>query len=286
MKVLICGHRSYAARNFVEKLEEAGHEVWCFSRGELKEKGRVITGPVVEMDSNPFLKDKQMDVVVNFILLDGKSIEENIEYIDALCRWCRQVGVKRIVQMSSISVLPNQEVFISEKTPIDIHPELKGGYGMIKIAIDNRLLEWEKTSSIPVVMMRPGFITAKDKKNALAGIAKLLPGGFAVLMGNSKSTLPLIDRDVLQLGLKNAIESDNPLKVYLMVEKGVNTKQAYLKTLVPYATVIPLPKGMVMFFAHILKVIGVFDERKLQMVAGQFKVQYFDTEKTFHKIHG
>lgn len=285
MKILICGHRSYAARTFKEKLEKAGHEVWCFSRGEILEEGNVITGPVLEMDKNPYLKVVTVDVVVNFILLDGQSVDDNLKYIDALCRWCEHAGVKRIVHMSSISVLPNSVSQINEDTPIDVHPELKGNYGAVKVAVDNQLLRWEKMSGIPVVLVRPGFITAQDKKNALAGIAKLLPGGFAALMGNRKSTLPVIDRDELHRGLQNAIETEEPLKVYLMVEKGDNTKIGYLRTLAPKVKVIALPKGMVMFAAHLLKAIGLFDERKVQMVAGLFKVQHFDTERTLCKIN-
>lgn len=286
MKVLICGHRSYAARNFKDKLEKAGHEVWCFSRGTVKESYHVVTGSVMEMDKNPFLKAISIDIVVNFILLDGQPVEDNLKYIDALCKWCELVGVKRLVHMSSISVLPNSVSQVNEETPIDSNPELKGKYGAVKVAVDNKLLQWEKQSGIQVVLVRPGFITARDKKNALAGIAKILPGGFAVLMGNAKSTLPLIDRDELQRGLQNAIEAEMPLKVYLMVGNGDNTKVGYLRTLVPTVKVIALPKGMVMFVAHLLKTIGLFDERKVQMVAGLFKIQHFNTERTFHKING
>ena len=285
MKILICGHRSYAARNFKEKLENAGHEVWCFSRGNVMVDNHVITGPVMEMDKNPYLKGISVEVVINFILLDGQSVDDNLKYIDALCKWCKQTGVKRLVHMSSISVLSNSVCQVDEDTPIDSYPELKGKYGALKVAVDNKLLHWGKLSGIQVVLARPGFITAQDKKNALAGIAKMLPGGLAILMGNRKSTLPVIDRDELQRGLQNAIEAENPLKVYLMVEAGDHTKIEYLRTLAPKVKVIALPKGIVIFVAHLLKVIGVFDDRKVQMVAGLFKVQHFNAERTFCKIN-
>lgn len=284
MKILVCGHRAYAARNFVRKLEKAGHEVWCFSRGGTAANGHVITGPVIEMDKNPFLGRLSVEVVVNFILLEDRSIDENIRYIDSICRWCEQVGVKRFVHISSISVLPNSTNLITEDTPIDDHPELKGVYGAVKIAIDNRLLQWELSSHIQVVLVRPGFITAKDKKDTLVGIAKVLPFRFAVLLGNSKSTLPIIDRNVFQSGLKNAIETDNPLKVYLLVQNGVNTKKDYLKTVIPNVKVLPLPKGLVISVTHFLKRIGIIDERKSKMTESLFKVQHFDAKKTSQKI--
>ena len=286
MKILICGHRSYAARNFARRLECSGHTVWGFSRGSVKQENNVITGPVTEMDKNPYLKDLEVDVVINFILLDGQSVEENLKYIDALCHWCESADVKRIIHMSSISVLPNETKLITEETPIDAHPELKGKYGALKVAIDNRLMEWASTHiSIKVIMFRPGFITAEDKKNALAGIAIILPGGFAVLMGDNKSTLPIVDRDELQTGLQNAIEDEISLDVYLMVSEGDNTKRSYLKAFAPKAKVIPLPKSLIMFIAGILKTIGIFDERKFCIVKGLFKVQKFNACKTYNKIY-
>lgn len=276
MKILICGHRAYAARNLVKKLEAAGHEVYCFSRGDIKMDGNVVTGPVAEIDKNPLLEGLKADVVVNFILLDGQPVEDNLRYVDALCRWCEQEGVKSLVHMSSISALPNEAEVITEDTPVDAHPELKGSYGAVKVVVDNRLIAWaEDHKETKLIMVRPGFITAPDKKNALAGIAKMLPFGFAVLMGDNQSTLPLCERDHLQTALQHAIESENPRKVYLLVEEGESTKRSYLLQVVPNAKVIPLPKGLVMLAAKTLKTIGVFDEKKYQMVAGQFKVQKF-----------
>lgn len=284
MKILICGHRSYAARNFKEKLEKSGHEVWCFSRGNTCINGRVVSGPVMELDKNPFLTGISIDVVVNFILLDNQSVEDNLKYVDALCKWCEREGVKRLVNMSSISVLPNSAENIDEETPIDTRPELKGNYGAVKIAVDTKLQEWGKTSSVKVIFVRSGFITAEDKKDALAGIAKVLPGGIALLMGNSKSTLPLVNRNNLQRGLQNAVENANPLSVYLMVDNGISTKKEYLQSLIPNVRIITLPKRLVMWSARVLQVLGVFDERKVQMVAGLFKVQHFNANKTLHKI--
>lgn len=285
MRVLICGHRAYAARNFESKLKERRHTTFCFSRGDIGKKENVVTGPVAEIDNNPFLKGEDIDAVVNFIILDGKSVDDNLAYIQSLCRFCETNHVKRLIHMSSISALPNNADMITEDTPDDNHPEFKGAYGALKIAIDNYLLDWTKNQeTTKLILFRPGFITATDKKNALAGIAKMLPGNIAILMGNRESTLPIIQRDALQKGLINAIETTAPLDVYLMVERGNHTKEEYLHSINPKAKVVPLPKWLVLMTARLLKAIRIFDERKLQMVTGQFKVQRFDATKTYKKI--
>lgn len=283
MKILICGHRAYAARGLAERLQKAGHEVLCFSRGDEKKDGNVVTGNVLEVDKNKYLKEEKIDVVINFILIEGATEEDNLKYTEALCNLTEKTSVKKFIHMSSISCYPNDAEFITEETPIDAHPELKGGYGAVKVSIDNYLME--RKMAAKVIFMRPGFITAPDKKNALAGIAKMLPSGFAVLMGNKQSTLPVVERDMLHKAMLSAIEDENPLDVYLLVGGDINTKVEYLKTVAPNVKAIGLPKCLVLLAANILKAVHVFDERKKQMVAGLFKVQKFDCTITNNKIN-
>ena len=282
MKILICGHRAYAAKGLVCMLEDRGHDVLCFSRGELRKENNIITGNVLEVGDNRYLTDEHIDVIVNFILLDGESVHKNIEYASSLCKLARKVGANRIIHMSSVSCYANECDYINENTRIDEHPEFKGHYGMIKIMVDNYLLSHADTFKI--VMMRPGFITAKDKKNSLAGIAKVLPVGFAVLMGDRKSTLPTINRSDLHRAIVSAAEDENPLNVYLLVDEGNNTKLDYLKSVNGKVKVISLNKGLVMFAAMMLKIVHVFDEKKYKMVAGLFKVQQFESKRTWQKV--
>lgn len=282
MKILICGHRAYAARGLGKLLKANRYDVLCFSRSKdgkdraaIESTGdKVILGNVLEVDGNQYLLSEKIDVIINFILMEGASEEDNLKYVRALCRLANKVGAQKLIHMSSISSYANDEKLITESTPIDSHPEWKGCYGAIKVKVDNLLLECKMNTR--VVMMRPGFITAPDKKNALAGIAKILPGGFALLMGNKKSTLPLCKRDDLHQAMLDAIESKNPKPVYVLVGNGEGTKYSYLKQTLPEVKVIKLPKFPVVGFAWMLKVIKVFDERKYQMVKGLFKVQKFN----------
>lgn len=90
--ILICGHRAYAARGLKKELEKAGHNVFEYSRGDIARKDNTITGPVLDIDKNPLLTEN-IDVVINFIILQQKSLDENIAYIDALLRFCTAKGV-------------------------------------------------------------------------------------------------------------------------------------------------------------------------------------------------
>lgn len=283
MNILICGHRAYAARNLEERLKQAGYTVICFSRGEVKRENNVVTGLVTEIDTNPLLPN-EIDVVINFILLKNGTFKDNLAYIEALCRFCEKRKVKRLIHLSSISSYPNDTELITEDTEIDHNYRLKGNYGAQKVLIDKYLIKQRDEKGLPLVFLRPGFITAPDHPNPIGGIAKILPNGFTLLIGNNQSSLPIVSRDEMQYGLQKAIEDIYPLPVYLLVREGNYTKADYVKTLFPDTIVIPLPKYIVVGLAQLLKALYIFDERKFQMVKGQFKVNKLNAEKTYKKI--
>lgn len=281
-KILLCGHRAYAARELAEKLREKGHDIYGFSRGEKMRNGNIITGQVTEMDKNELLP-KDIDCIINFILLDSQSKEINEAYIDALCRYSKAKHIKKLIQISSISVYPNNAEVIRESTPIDTDYEKKGYYGTIKCVVDMRLMSKIQGSNINLVFVRPGFITAADKKNSLAGIAINLPCHMAVLIGNKKSTLPIVQRDDFQKALINIVDDKNPLPIYLLVAKGNHTKLEYFKSL-SNRYILALPTKLVMLIAGVLKALHLFDDRKYCIVKGIFKMNKFDATQTYEKI--
>lgn len=280
--ILICGHRAYAARGLKSVLEKQGHTVLEFSRGEMKREGNTVTGSVVEIDKNPLFKE-DVDVVINFILLQNGSVEENENYIMALLQFCERHSVKRLVQISSISSYPNDAPLIKEDTPIDKHVELKGGYGIIKTAADN-LLEKEKDAEpFDIVFVRPGYIVASDNPHPFKGIAKFFGSKLAVLIGDKKATLPCIHRDMFHQCLAEIAIQDMPLCVYLLVEKNSSTKYSYFRSQ-SRAIVIPLPRWVFFLAADIAKSLHVFKKRHVCMVKGAFKVNRFDNSLTRNKL--
>lgn len=280
--ILICGHRAYAARGLKGALESQGHTVLEFSRGEVKREGNTVIGPVAEMDRNPLLKET-VDVVINFILLQNGTVEENEEYVKALLRFCKSHFIKRLIQISSISSYPNDARLINEDTPIEKNVELKGAYGVIKAAVDNLLERERKASPFDIVFVRPGYIVASDNPHPFKGIAKFFSSKLAVLIGDKKATLPCIRREVLHLCLAEIAIQNNPLQVYLLIEGNDNTKYSYFRTQ-SKATVIPLPRWLFFLGADIAKALHVFKERHVCMVKGAFKVNKFDNTLTKSKL--
>lgn len=281
-RILICGHRAYAARGLKKVLEKQGHMVMEFSRGEVKREGNIITGPVLEMDKNPLFTEV-IDVVVNFILLQQGTAKENEDYMVALLNFCKLHSVKRLIQISSISSYPNDAPLIKEDTPTEKRVELKGGYGIIKAAAD-KLLEMNK-NKVPfdIIFVRPGYIVAPDNPHPYKGIAKFFGTKCAVLIGDKKATLPCINRDVLHECLAEISVQENPLDVYLLVEGEGGTKYSYFRTQ-SKAFVVPLPRWLFFFMADVAKMLHIFKERHVCMVKGAFKVNRFDNTLTKKRL--
>lgn len=272
--VLLCGHRAYAARGLAELLQGAGYRVLCFSRGAEKRNGNVVTGNVLNVGKNPYLCEERIDIVINFIMLKDGSAEDNISYISALCQLAVNKHVERFVHLSSISSYPNDVKVITDETEMDCNANLKGGYGARKVVVDAYLMQQRDSANLPVILIRPGFITAADHPNPLAGIVKVLFGNVAILMGDSNSTLPLISRDEMHRNLLRVLEIQHPRNVYVLVSDGKSTKATYAKSVNANLKLIGLPQRLVTGIAIILKVLHLLDERKLQMIRGQFKVQH------------
>ena len=281
--ILICGHRSYASRGLKNLLETKGHNVLCFSRGEQKRDGDVITGPVKELDKNPFFDDK-VDIVINFILLQKESAEENVAYIDSLLRFCKAKRVTRLIQISSISSYPNDASFINENTPVESDLNKKGEYGLIKSAVDRRLEDAKHNCCLDIIFARPGYIVADDNPHPFKGIAKHFGGKFAILLGNKRSTLPCIKRNSLHSCLEEIALQDNPLPVYLLIEGDNTTKYAYFKTL-SKSIVLTLPKWCFVFAANVAKSLHLISDKTASGIKGVFKEQKFNNSITKSKLH-
>lgn len=278
-KILICGHRSFVASGLAEKIQQAGFEVESFSRGKEEKEGSNITGDVFAMDGNPYLA-KRYDAVINFIIIKDQSVEENLRFAEALHRFCQKNEVGRLYQISSISTYSNRAAYIDETSDIEKDYTLKGGYASVKIAVDHFLMEQERSYELSFI--RPGFIVSGEKQVSLAGIVKSM-GPIGLLLGNEKTALPLIEKDVLHEAIIRILQSEKKLPVYLLFENMRGTKADFAKRYYGKKT-IGLPKGLTMFAAKMVKMLGVFKARHMEQIVGLFKETFFDASETEYTL--
>jgi nucleoside-diphosphate-sugar epimerase len=273
-KILICGERSFVASGFSTKLEKANIQFDCFSRGALKRQGNQVSGDVFEMSSNTYLD--AYETVVNFIHVKDGKIVDNINYIKELLKFCQEKKVKNLIHISSISVYPSQATYVNEFSAIESNSSLKGGYGGIKLAVDQYLLD-HRFKNIQISFVRPGFIYEKNHPISKAGIL-LSVFGMKVLLGNKRTTLQLIDKSRVHDALIRIVLDTEKKDVYLLLDhKSKNgTKYNFAKQQWG-GRIITLPWYPIFHLAKLLKALKVINEPSFSKVLGLFKNTKFDS---------
>lgn len=276
-KVLICGHRSFVATGLSKFLTINNLENDCFSRGITERKDNIITGDVMNMKDNIYLDT--YDTVINFIILKNESVEKNIEYIKSLLEFCKLKRVKHLIQISSISVYPNECKYINEESEIEEDYHNKGGYASIKVAVDHYLME-NKIEGLNVSFVRPGYIYTKNQEASKAGIL-VSKFGFNVLLGDNKTSLPLICREKLHETLLKIINSNKKENVYLVLNSNKEEGTKYNFVIQQWnVKPICLSYNFFISIAKLLKAIGIFKNKHYLKVVGLFKRTWFDAHKT------
>ena len=278
-KILVCGHRSFVATGLAEKIAKAGFEVHTFTRGTEKRESNAISGDVYRMDENPFLAD-EYDAVINFIIIKDSTVEENLKFAASLHRFCEKNGVQRLYQISSISAYPNLAHYVDETSEIEKDYTLKGGYASVKVAVDHYLMEQEHRYELSFI--RPGFIVCGGQQMSLAGIVKPM-GPIGLLLGNRKTALPLIERDVLHTAIIRILQAEKKQGVYLLLENMRGTKHDFAKRYYGRRTIC-MPKSLTMLAAKILKAVGAFKARHISQIEGLFKDTFFDASETEYTL--
>ena len=265
-KILICGHRSFVATGLINKFKTAGIDFDCFSRGKEERNGNVVTGDVFLMHQNSELSENY-DTVVNYILLKGKSVEENIQYCQSLLQFCKDKHVKNLIQISSISVYPNESLEVDETSAIEEDYHNKGGYASIKVAVDHYLME-HPIGGLQVSFVRPGYIYTKNQDISKAGIL-VSKFGLNILLGDKRTTLPLICREKIHEALLRIIQTDKKESVYLLLNKDKEEGTKYnFVTRQWNVKPICLPYFFLMIIAKGLKSIGIAKQHHYLKVVG------------------
>lgn len=218
VKVLVCGHRSFAAKGLISALRRAGHEVVAFSRGPVAQHPEdfpdapavpVVTGPVEAMFENPHLATGEFDAVVNYILLKDDGVDKNLAFIASLLRFCREQPVRpvqHLVHISSISSYKASVRLVDESAEIETVPERKGSYGSLKVATDLYLLQHAQPE-MKLSLIRPGFVLGVGLVNPIVGTAARLPWNKLIVIGNGKSIIPMTTRELVNEAVARVVSS-------------------------------------------------------------------------------
>jgi len=228
-RVLICGHRAFAARGLRDVLGAAGHHVTEFSRGPAGRQGSVVTGPVEELHENPFL-DPSYDTVINYIVLKGETVERNLEYLASLAALCRARSVQHLIHISSMSLYEDMERLVREESPAKTDPARSGPYAALKVAAD-LYLERNLPAPARLSLVRPAFVIGEGLTDSTGSTAFPLSREILALLGRPGRQRPLICRAVMNEALARLVGGPpaGSLEILLFVDPRSPTCEEYLE---------------------------------------------------------
>lgn len=282
MKVLIIGSSSYASKGLPKLLAEENFEVFCFNRGKVSDvcpNTTNITGSVWDLLQHKDLNQK-FDIVINYILLKGQSIADNLNFIDLILNFCKSRGVKTLIHISTISVYPNNAIHVDENSPIEYNLESKGAYSALKTAADIRLLESQGANNqFKILFVRPGFILDLGIAPSHAGIIFPIINKLGILLGDKNTVLPIIYRDDLNNAILSILNRGIQQNVLILTSSVHSTKYAVAKEYFNYNLIL-LPKKLVLLTACLFFDLKILNLPQYNQIRGLFKVTNFDNSKT------
>ena len=194
-RILLCGHRSFAAQGLAPLLEGEGHEVTCFSRGESGKGGSFVTGPVNELHFNRLL-GPAYDTVINYIVLRHESVEHNLDYLHALLETCRHCAVQHLIHISSVSAYRDDVSLYTEDAPAKVDLKHSGSYATLKMAADQYFMR-HLPQTVKLSLVRPAFVVGENLPDPIGSVGWPLGSGKILVLGDASRIRPVVCRDVL-----------------------------------------------------------------------------------------
>ena len=233
MKIGITGATGFIGGRLLRKLLSDGHQVKCLVRDKQKAKtieklgAEVYFGDLSNLDT---LKDfpEGCDYIFHIAALVsdwGKKYDffkSNVQATKELLEASKKHSVKRFIFMSSSTVVWNSSFFkihnledINELYPC---PEKYNDYyNESKSAAEKLVMEYNRTSDLETVVLRPSNVWGAGDTVILPRIASAAKKRFLIPMGSGKNNITPCHVDNLVHGMLLAMTNENaPGKVYFL----------------------------------------------------------------------
>ncbi len=185
---------------------------------------------------------------------------------------CLRYGIKRLVYVSSLSVLDHaghrRNAPVTESSPIEPHPELRGSYSQTKLIAENLVLDAIQNRGLPAVILRPGQIFGPGTENATPSGVIALAGRW-IVMGSGSLRLNLVYvEDVIDALLLAATRPDVCGQIFHLVDHETLTQREHVdvcRRRSPSLRVSYVPKGVLYTMAMGVEILGRLLRRQVPL---------------------
>jgi len=237
-KILLTGSNGFLGGKLLKRLLEKGEPLRLLVRRPTKEFDGNPNVHLVYGDlGDPAAVDRAVDGV-DVVYHVGAAMKGGPMEFECGTVWgtknmvasCQKHGVKRLVYVSSMSVLDQaghrRGALVQEASPTEPHPEKRGAYTQTKLAAERMVLEAAQQSGLSAVILRPGQIFGPGaEKVPPSGTIGL--GGRWVIVGSGNLPLPLVYVDDVVDALLLAEHAGAPGEIFQLVDQETVTQKEY-----------------------------------------------------------
>lgn len=158
---------------------------------------------------------------------EREYVRANVTGLENVVRAALAAGVRRIVHVSSITVLGNDiRGSADETSPLRTEPN---PYSRSKVAGERLLQRMISQNGAPVTIVRPGWIYGPRDTASFARLASKIEAGQMAMVGSGRNHLPLIYVTDAARGIVLASEAERAAgRTYLLVGDSTVTQRDYL----------------------------------------------------------
>ena len=151
----------------------------------------------------------------------------NVRALDTLIEIADAMAVRRVVHVSSITVHGNDvRGRANENSPMRTE---RNPYSRSKIAGERRLRELATRHTVPISIVRPGWIYGPRDDASFARTATMIRDGRMIMLGSGANHLPLIYVTDAARGTLQAAYADGPsARAFILVNDERVTQREYL----------------------------------------------------------
>jgi nucleoside-diphosphate-sugar epimerase len=247
-KTLVTGASGFLGRALVARLLANGESIRVLARR-----------PIADLEGNPQVYVVRGDLGdpeavdravagVEVVYHLGAGMRGGAEAFESGTVWgtknvveaCLRHGIQRLVYVSSLSVLDHaghhKGVPITEWSPQEPHPELRGAYSQTKLIAENHVLDAIRNRHLPAIILRPGQIFGPgSEKTPPSGVISLT--GRWLVMGSGRLPLNLVYvEDVVDALLLAATNPDVSGRMFQLVDPATLTQREYIEAAQRYGS--------------------------------------------------